>query len=104
MARQKFDLPITEPEKSGSAKSVDIAVTPMAIIVPTGPPPGYIVRRVDIHRMTVKQSEMLASIASGLQFNHAKLENGTVVRSGMHAIQWMLENVNCARNSGIPEA
>lgn len=63
------------------------------IEVPLGPLPGYIVRRVDTNRMNSKQSEALAAITSGLEFKEARLIDGTFVKTEMHAIKWMLENV-----------
>ena len=92
----KHNLPITDIKSEQSTKPE--VQTKAAVIelhnlqIPFGPLPGYIVRRVDIHRMSAIQSERLAKIVSGLQHEQAKLQNGTVVRNGMHAIQWMLEN------------
>jgi hypothetical protein len=63
------------------------------IEIPMGPLPGYIKRRVDIGRMSREQSERLGEITSGLQFKQAKLKNGTLVRSELHAVRWLLENL-----------
>jgi hypothetical protein len=63
------------------------------IEIPLGPLPGYIKRRVDIGRMSREQSERLGEITSGLQFKQAKLKNGTLVRSELHAVRWLLENL-----------
>jgi len=64
-----------------------------SIEIPLGPLPGYIKRRVDIGRMSREQSERLGEITSGLQFKQAKLKNGTLVRSELHAVRWLLENL-----------
>jgi len=87
----KNSPPITD--NTASTKQVNSTNTLCEITVPMGPLPGYVVRRIDIHRMSALQSERLARIVSGLQCEKAVLENGTVVRNGMHAIQWILENV-----------
>jgi hypothetical protein len=63
------------------------------IEIPFGPLPGYVKRRVDLGRMSQKQSLTLASITSGLQFKEATLIDGTRVRSELHAIKWVLENL-----------
>lgn len=63
------------------------------IELPLGPLPGYVKRRVDLGRMTLRQSQTLASITSGLQFQEAKLADGTMVRSELHAIKWVLEKL-----------
>ena len=81
-----------EANKKNRVKS-GMEVKPPGIEVTLGPLPGYVSRRVDVYRMSVLQSETLAAILSGLQFNKATLLNGTPVKSPMHAIQWMLENV-----------
>jgi hypothetical protein len=84
-----------KPGQMMEAKKGDMVepVHDPVIRVPMGPVPGYVTRRVDIHRMSSLQSETLAKILSGLQFAKATLLNGTPVKSPMHAVLWMLENV-----------
>lgn len=64
----------------------------VAITVPIATtPPGYMTRRVDVRGMTAKQSQRLHDIMHGLRAADARLQDGTIVSSPMHAIKWMLE-------------
>ena len=54
---------------------------------------GYASRRVQIDRMTSKQASRLKSIRFALEESGATLANGKPVKSAMHAVLWMLENM-----------
>ena len=53
---------------------------------------GYCSRRVDV-TLTSAQAEKLKGIAIGLEQREARLENGRIVKSQMHALQWMIESL-----------
>jgi hypothetical protein len=94
---------IVEAKKGVEAVEVPARITDStglkfgSIEIPLGPLPGYIKRRVDIGRMSREQSERLGEITSGLQFSEATLKNGTRVKSELHAIRWVLENLNTGK-------
>lgn len=60
---------------------------------PIGEVPGYMCRRVDLFGMSKEQQANLYRLLSGLVREGSVLRNGTVVKSPMHALKWMLENM-----------
>jgi hypothetical protein len=85
--------PMQEVVEVAEVQTPSVELKLGTIEIPLGPLPGYIKRRVDIGRMSREQSERLGEITSGLQFKQAKLKNGTLVRSELHAVRWLLENL-----------
>lgn len=84
----------TPAEESAGVEEVAasvVVISQVVVTAPSGPIPGYVSRRIDVQQMTAVQSEMLARITSGLQYQGERLKDGTVVRNPQHAIKWLLE-------------
>ena len=84
-------LPVEESKPKAKPKAAKSNKS--SISVPKGPLPGYVKRRVDVGRMTRLQAESLASITTGLQFEQERLKDGSPIKTEIHAIRWMLEQV-----------
>lgn len=77
--------------KSKQAKSQP---TMLSVAGPMGDVPGYMCRRVDLFGMSKEQQTNLYRLLSGLVREGAVLRNGTVIKSPMHALKWLLENMS----------
>ena len=86
------DLP-TVDQQPKKTRVMKVKIETVSIELPMGPPSGYVRRRVDLGRMTAKQAEALSELTSGLQHKEAKLLDGAKVRTELHAIKWLLENL-----------
>lgn len=105
MAKQltkKSDLPTvdempTAETTAGQTATVAVAeltVTKRLIEVPLAQISfGYLPRRVDLRKLSGRQSQVLRQLEEALAAGGARLADGSRINSSMNAIKWLLETI-----------
>lgn len=90
------DMPADEPiESQPPAVAVAaLTVTRQVIEVPLAQMSfGNLPRRVDLRKLSVRQSQALRQLEEALAANSARLADGSRINRPMNAIKWLLETI-----------
>lgn len=85
-----------EPVKEAQPeiKRPDVVVGSITITIPFAwGSPGYVSRRVQVPRLTARQSSALRAIQNGLGENGDTLKNGRPVANASHSVQKLLDDI-----------
>lgn len=85
-----YDIVAEMQHQTAAIKSV--AVASRQLSVPLADVPfGYLPRRIDLRKLTSRQSQVLRQLQEALNSQGAKLANGSRIGNPANAIKWLLE-------------